>query len=238
MPIVMCPSCKVTVLPGADGQCPSCRTVIPEESLVLRSRAADAQRAPGADAGSGGSPASKDPQAYPRETGPATGESRTRDYWSYVLGASILGGLVVAPMALGFITGLEHSRNLGLSVALCTLFVASYTKEGRHSPGRFLGFLAFGAVLTFRGADRFVGRGSWLLLPGLGPVVACLFCFLVCGRLGVASGRYLSNRMESFDRDPCPQCGSGQKWDGASCGSCGFKKPPGEETRGQPDPEG
>jgi hypothetical protein len=112
---------------------------------------------------------------------------RRKDYWPYMFGMFIFGGLLVLPALLERVVdlGKGYDRNLALSVGFCTVFALAHKRNGKLS---FINLIGGIALMIFASLQVAKKTGTiQIVIPGL-------LSFLLlwgCGWLGIIIARVL-----------------------------------------------
>lgn len=129
----------------------------------------------------------------PSGEGPAKGIFEERDFFPFVLGVLVLGGLVCVPVLWGLFSGMGYAQAIFPSLVSCGIFIYAHDKRGNFSVVKllvgyaivFLSLMRVMAQLGPNGGKPFFVAGGFL-----GFVV-----MFACGWAGIAAGRLLRRNL-------------------------------------------
>jgi hypothetical protein len=130
--------------------------------------------------------------AAPSGEGAAKGMFEERDYFPFVFGVMVLGGLVCVPALWGLFTGMGYAKAIFPSLVSCGIFLYAHDKRGNFSVvkllvGYAIVFMSLMRVMTQLGPN---GVKPFFVAGGfLGFVV-----MFACGWAGIALGRLLRRK--------------------------------------------
>lgn len=109
---------------------------------------------------------------------------KREDYWPYMFGVFILGGLIALPAIYSNFIEVPLERLLAGCMMGCMLFAFAHTRDGNFSFGRLVGGVVVIMLLMLRFAGESDGKGG--VIPGglLGFAVMG-----ACGWVGIGLGR-------------------------------------------------
>lgn len=130
--------------------------------------------------------------AAPSGEGAAKGMFEERDYFPFVLGVSVLGGLVCIPVFWGLFSGMGYAQAIFPSLVSCGIFIYAHDKRGNFSVvkllvGYAIVFMSLMCVMTQLGPNG--GKPFFVAGGFLGFVV-----MFACGWAGIALGRLLRRK--------------------------------------------
>jgi len=108
---------------------------------------------------------------------------RREDYWPYMIGAFLLGGLVAVPVTWRQFIDMDYDRLIAGSVILCGVFLLVHTRTGGLGMNRVIGAMLFG-VLVFMASIR-----EWHSILYLNGGLLGFAVLMACGWVGIFVAR-------------------------------------------------
>ncbi len=118
---------------------------------------------------------------------------RREDYWPFMFGVFVLGGLVAVPLIWSLFVDLPFKGLVASSLVGCFVFAYAHTRDGQFSVRRFIVGFGLALLITLRVTARSGGIGAFIPGGVLGILV-----MEGCGWLAIGIARVTGVPNERF----------------------------------------